>query len=50
MSSNLILATTDPRGVATVTVNNAERRNALGNSGKRELAAGLCRKRICRPA
>jgi enoyl-CoA hydratase len=34
----VILASTDSRGVARVTVNNAERRNALGNAGKRELA------------
>src|SRR5580698_3461725 len=38
MSPNLILATTDARGVATITVNNAAHRNALGNPGKRELA------------
>jgi enoyl-CoA hydratase len=38
MADNLILSSTDPRGVATITVNNAARRNALGNAGKRELA------------
>ena len=34
----LILDATDARGVTLVTVNNAARRNALGNPGKRELA------------
>jgi enoyl-CoA hydratase/carnithine racemase len=34
----MILLDIDARGVARVTVNNAERRNALGNAGKRELA------------
>ena len=38
---SLILAETDPRGAALITVNNAARRNALGNSGKRELAETL---------
>ena len=38
MSQNLILDHTDDRGAALITVNNAERRNALGNPGKRELA------------
>ena len=38
---SLILAETDPRGAALVTVNNAARRNALGNPGKRELAETL---------
>ena len=37
----LILTATDARGVALITVNNAERRNALGNTGKRELAEAL---------
>ena len=35
---SLILAHTDQRGVARVTVNNQAHRNALGNPGKRELA------------
>ncbi len=38
---SLILTETDARGVALVTVNNAARRNALGNAGKRELAEAL---------
>jgi enoyl-CoA hydratase/carnithine racemase len=38
MADNLILTGMDHRGVATVIVNNAARRNALGNAGKRELA------------
>ncbi len=38
---SLIRAVTDARGVATVTVDNAARRNALGNDGKRELAEVL---------
>jgi enoyl-CoA hydratase/carnithine racemase len=41
-SSNLILARIEPRAggrVATVTVNNPEKRNALGLAGKKELAA-----------
>jgi enoyl-CoA hydratase len=37
-STPVILCETDQRGVALVTVNNPERRNALGNAGKRELA------------
>src|SRR5580658_224660 len=38
MAQNLIIAETDGRGVARITVDNAARRNALGNAGKRELA------------
>ena len=38
MSQNLILANTGDRGVAVITVNNPENRNALGNAGKQELA------------
>ena len=34
----MIRTTIDARGVATVMVDNAARRNALGNPGKRELA------------
>ena len=34
----MILSNTDERGVALITVDNAARRNALGNAGKRELA------------
>ena len=34
----MILAGTDARGVARIVVDNAARRNALGNAGKRELA------------
>ena len=37
----MILSDIDARGVARVTVNNAEQRNALGNAGKRELAEAL---------
>jgi enoyl-CoA hydratase len=37
----MILSAIDARGVALVTVNNAEQRNALGNAGKRELAEAL---------
>jgi enoyl-CoA hydratase/carnithine racemase len=39
--SALVLAALDARGVATVTVNNAARRNALGNDGKRALAEAI---------
>jgi enoyl-CoA hydratase len=35
---SLILASTDDRGVALITVDNAARRNALGDASKRELA------------
>ena len=38
---SLIRDVTDPRGVTLVTVDNAARRNALGNPGKRELAETL---------
>jgi enoyl-CoA hydratase/carnithine racemase len=41
MTQNLIHAVTDDRGVALITVDNAENRNALGNSGKRELAEAI---------
>jgi enoyl-CoA hydratase len=37
----MILSDIDSRGVARVTVANAEQRNALGNAGKRELAEAL---------
>ena len=37
----MIETTIDDRLVATVTVNNAEQRNALGNAGKRELAEAI---------
>jgi enoyl-CoA hydratase len=37
----MILSAIDARGVALVTVNNAEQRNSLGNAGKRELAEAL---------
>ncbi len=37
----MIRSRIDPRGVALVTVDNAEQRNALGNAGKRELAEAL---------
>ena len=37
----MIRTTIDARGVATVMVDNAARRNALGNPGKRELAEAL---------
>ncbi len=37
----MIQTTRDARGVATVTVNNPAQRNALGNVGKRELAAAI---------
>ena len=37
----MIEATIDDRLVATVTVNNPEKRNALGNAGKRELAEAI---------
>jgi enoyl-CoA hydratase len=39
--SSLVLAALDTRGVATVTVNNAVRRNALGNDGKRALGEAI---------
>jgi len=39
--SDLVLTALDERGVARVTVNNAERRNALGNDGKRALAEAI---------
>jgi enoyl-CoA hydratase/carnithine racemase len=37
----MIETTVDSRFVATVTVNNADQRNALGTAGKRELAEAL---------
>jgi enoyl-CoA hydratase/carnithine racemase len=37
----MIETTIDDRFVATVTVNNPEQRNALGNAGKRELAEAI---------
>jgi enoyl-CoA hydratase len=39
--SDLVLTALDARGVVRVTVNNAERRNALGNDGKRALAEAI---------
>ncbi len=39
--SDLVLIALDARGVARVTVNNAARRNALGNDGKRALAEAI---------
>ena len=38
---DIVLTVLDPRGVALVTVNNPERRNALGNDGKRALAEAI---------
>ena len=37
----MIETSVDERCVATVTVNNPEQRNALGNAGKRELAEAI---------
>ena len=41
--SGLVLTAVDARGVARVTVNNAARRNALGNAGKLALAEAIAR-------